>query len=239
MKKANRRQFIKQTGKAGMALAFANSLSKSFAANKPALPLQLQQQPLAYTYTALEPAIDALTMEIHYSKHASAYTKNANDAIAAEIKDNTINLEQILSSISKYSSKLRNNAGGHFNHEMFWQCMSPKPTQASAILLTAIVKRFGSMENFKTQFAEAAKTRFGSGWTWLVLDENKELKIGSTPNQDNPLMDIAELKGKPILCLDVWEHAYYLKYQQKRADYISNWWNLVNWDFVSETYSKT
>lgn len=234
MKKNNRRNFIKQTSKAGIALALANTLTKSIASDKTILPLQLQQQALPYAYNALEPAIDALTMEIHYSKHASAYTKNANDAIALEVKDTNSSLEQLLSNISKYSAKLRNNAGGHFNHEMFWQCMSPKPTQIQAALQTAINNSFGSTDNLKNQFADAAKSRFGSGWAWLILNDKNQLKISSTPNQDNPLMDIADIKGKPILCLDVWEHAYYLKYQQKRADYITNWWNVVNWDFVAK-----
>ena len=133
---------------------------------------------------------------------------------------------------------MRNNAGGHFNHEMFWQCMTPNPAsdKPTGILADSIIRDFGSLEAFKTQFNEAAKLRFGSGWAWLIKNKEGKLVISSTPNQDNPLMDVSELKGKPLLCLDVWEHAYYLRYQNKRADYIANWWKIVDWSFVEKKY---
>ncbi len=237
MKTSNsRRAFIKTTGKAGLATSIGLSILPSFRFTEKSNNLfDFKQQPLPYGYNALEPFIDGMTMEIHYSKHAAAYAKNLNDACVAE-KVDTINqnLETILQKISIYSPKMRNNGGGHYNHEFFWQCMKPGTTSnPSGKLAAAINSSFGSLEAFKTQFAEASKNRFGSGWAWLVLTPDTKLKIGSTPNQDNPLMDISELKGKPLLGLDVWEHAYYLKYQNKRPDYINNWWNLVNWDFVS------
>jgi Fe-Mn family superoxide dismutase len=237
MKKVNsRRAFIKTTGQAGLAVGIGLTVlpkfgfthfNNSFA--------NYIQQPLPYSYNALEPFIDAMTMEIHYTKHAATYTKNLNDACVAEKVDiNNTSLENLLHKISSYSTKMRNNAGGHYNHEFFWQCMkagnSTKPTGKLADMIDS---SFGSFDAFKTQFTDAGKNRFGSGWAWLVLTAENKLLIGSTPNQDNPLMDISELKGKPLLGLDVWEHAYYLKYQNKRPDYINNWWNTVNWDFVA------
>lgn len=228
----SRRKFIRNAGAAGIAVAVSPSL-QAFASDIPATGFT--QQPLPYAYAALEPVIDALTMEIHYSKHASAYAKNLNDALKAEnVNTNGKTLEDILRDISKYSGKMRNNGGGHYNHELFWKCMKPggggKP---SGKLAAAIDQSFGSFEAFKTQFTDAGKNRFGSGWAWLVLNNDKKLVVGSTPNQDNPLMNISDLKGTPLLGLDVWEHAYYLKYQNKRPDYINAWWNVVNWDFVA------
>jgi Fe-Mn family superoxide dismutase len=200
--------------------------------------INFEQQPLPYAYNALEDCIDAATMEIHYTKHAAAYAKNLNDAVLVEKVQKETSLETILASISKYSIKMRNNAGGHFNHELFWKCMQPKTTNnmPKGIVLMEIEKGFGDFASFKKLFSDAGKTRFGSGWAWLVKDETGKLKITSTANQDNPLMDLkeVEIKGSPILCLDVWEHAYYLKYQNKRADYIEQWWNLVNWNFVEK-----
>lgn len=198
------------------------------------------QESLPYSYEALENIIDSKTMEIHYSKHASAYSKNLKDAAAVENIDVKKPLEDVLVNISKYSAKVRNNGGGHYNHEMFWKCMRPKQAnnKPSGALLTAIETNFTSFDNFKTQFADAGKNRFGSGWAWLYSDKNKALKIGSTPNQDNPLMDVSDVKGFPLLGLDVWEHAYYLKYQNKRADYIDAWWNVVNWDYVSKRFGS-
>lgn len=197
-----------------------------------------EQSPLPYPYNALEEVIDARTMEIHYTKHAAAYCKNLKDAMAAEAADGKMTLENLLNKISKYSAKMRNNAGGHYNHEIFWKMMrSPSDNnQPSGKLAQAIESRFGSFEKCKVAFSEAAKGRFGSGWAWIYVDEKKNLQIGSTPNQDNPLMDISEIKGFPILGLDVWEHAYYLKYQNKRADYIENWWKTVNWDYISQRF---
>lgn len=198
------------------------------------------QTALPYAYNGLESYIDAATMEIHYSKHAAAYAKNLKEAATAEGIDMKQPLEKVLAVITKYSAKVRNNGGGHFNHELFWKCMRPlKPesrTQPAGKLAEAINRDFGSFDQFKSQFNDAAKNRFGSGWAWLYIDADKKLKTGSTANQDNPLMNISEIKGTPILGLDVWEHAYYLKYQNKRADYINNWWNLVHWEFVENLF---
>ncbi len=196
-----------------------------------------EQKPLGYGWNALEPNIDAATMEIHYSRHAAAYTKNMKDAIDAEVKGKLPPLETILGSISKYSAKMRNNAGGHYNHESFWRWMKPGGKGMSKSFQAILEQAFVSVSDLKNQFNTAAAQRFGSGWAWLVLTPQKKLMIGSTPNQDNPLMDVSELKGYPLLGLDVWEHAYYLKYQNKRADYASAWWNVVNWEEVENRYN--
>jgi len=234
----SRRQFIKQTGKASIAMA-SMPIIHTFGKFQLSQEINYIQQPLPYSYSALEPFIDAMTMEIHHTKHAAGYTKNLNDACMAENVDiKTKSIISLLESISKYSTKMRNNAGGHYNHELFWQLMKPAPATApTGALADAINKSFGSLDNFKTAFSDAAKTRFGSGWAWLIIKADNSLAVCSTPNQDNPLMDIAETKGTPILGLDVWEHAYYLKYQNKRPDYINAWWNLVNWKFVEERYN--
>jgi Fe-Mn family superoxide dismutase len=240
---AGRRKFISQSVKGGLALGIGLSAVAplvSCAAAKKTISSRLKtgfdQQPLPYAYNALEDVIDAMTMEIHYSKHAAAYSKNVKDAAAAEKVDITAPLEDVLSNISKYSAKMRNNGGGHYNHEMFWQCMRPKKenNMPSGKILEAIEKQFFSFDNFKNQFADFGKNRFGSGWAWLYINKDNALMLGSTVNQDNPLMDIAEIKGYPLLALDVWEHAYYLKYQNKRADYIDAWWKVVNWDYVQQ-----
>ena len=196
-----------------------------------------EQKPLGYGYNGLEPYIDSTTMEIHYTRHAAAYTKNMTDAMRDENISTENTLESILQNISKYSTKLRNNAGGHYNHESFWRMMTPGGKAVSATMNALIESSFGSFNDFKNQFTNAASSRFGSGWAWLYLDRQKALKIGSTPNQDNPLMDVSEIKGYPLLGLDVWEHAYYLKYQNKRADYIASWWNIVNWEEVEKRYN--
>lgn len=199
----------------------------------PVQALNFVQAQLPYDYAALEPAIDALTMEIHYSRHHSAYVKNVNDAITAEGIAYSTEAE-FFANTSKLSAKARNNGGGAWNHNFFWMVMKPGGGGApSGKVADALNGAFGSIEKFKEQFTAAAMGRFGSGWAWLVLDNGK-LKIGSTPNQDNPLMDISELKGTPILALDVWEHAYYLKYQNKRNEYVANWWSVVNWDEVGK-----
>ncbi len=233
----SRRQFIKQTGKASIAMA-SMPLMHTLGVLPINQEINFQQIPLPYAYNALEPFIDAMTMEIHHTKHAAGYTKNLNDACVAEKVDvKTTSITSLLASISKYSTKMRNNAGGHYNHELFWQSMQPAPaSMPTSSLAKAIEKSFGTFADFQKAFSEAAKNRFGSGWAWLIINEKKELAICSTANQDNPLMDIAEVKGYPLLGLDVWEHAYYLKYQNKRADYINNWWNLVNWKFVEERF---
>ena len=191
---------------------------------------------LPYAYNSLEPHIDARTMEIHHSKHHAGYTNNLNAATAGtDIERQSI--ENILANISKQSVAVRNNGGGFFNHDLFWQVMSPNGGgNPSGALLVAIENDFGSVDSFKEEFSKAAATRFGSGWAWLVKQSNGKLVVSSTPNQDNPLMDIAEVKGTPILGLDVWEHAYYLKFQNKRPDYISEFWNVVNWEEVAKRF---
>lgn len=211
------------------------SSTKKMAGSFP--PTGFGQQPLPYRYDALEDVIDARTMEIHYSKHAAAYSTALNEAVSAEAPQ-VKSTEELLANISKYSVKMRNNAGGHYNHEMFWKSMRAKRSgnKPAGKLLAAIEKTFGSFDEFKKQLAAAGTQRFGSGWAWLYFDAGKNLKIGSTPNQDNPLMNISDIKGFPVLGLDVWEHAYYLKYQNKRADYITNWWNVVNWDYIQQRY---
>lgn len=193
--------------------------------------------PLPYAYDALEPYIDKATMEIHHTKHHQAYVNNLNNAIAGNEME-SLSLEQLIASASKYPAAVRNNGGGHWNHTFFWNVMAPaKSSKPSEALLAAINSAFGNFDDFKKQFAQAGATRFGSGWAWLVKTEGG-LKVSSTPNQDNPLMDVADVKGTPILGLDVWEHAYYLKFQNRRPDYIETWWNVVNWDAVSELFNK-
>ena len=198
MKKAyNRRVFLKDSSKAALAAGIGISLIPSVVVA--ATVNEFEQQPLPYGYAALEPYIDAMTMEIHYTKHAAAYAKNLADACAAEkVNMQTTSVETLMKNISKYSIKMRNNGGGHFNHEFFWKCMKPgTANQPSGKLLASINQSFGSFESFKNAFADAGKSRFGSGWAWLVQTADGNLKIGSTPNQDNPLMDISELKGTP------------------------------------------
>lgn len=192
---------------------------------------------LPYSYDALEPYIDKMTMEIHYSKHHKAYFDNFIKAIAGT-EFEKMPIEDLFQQISKQSAIIRNNAGGFYNHCLFWESMSPNAGGApKGKLLAAIEHKFGSFVDFKTKFSDAGKTRFGSGWAWLSVDHNGELFISSTANQDNPLMDIAEQKGNPILALDVWEHAYYLKYQNKRADYVEAFWNVVDWNKVESRYN--
>ncbi|MFN8436691.1 MAG: superoxide dismutase [Cytophagales bacterium] len=193
--------------------------------------------PLPYSYDALEPHFDKMTMEIHHSKHHAAYVSNLNAELAKDSSLKNKSLEQIVSNISKYNSVVRNNAGGHYNHSFFWQLLTPKYTEPSnTSLFKALNTEFGSFDKFKEQFSNAAKNKFGSGWAWLILDFSGHLQICSTSNQDNPLMDIAETKGTPILALDVWEHAYYLKFQNKRIDYINTFWNVVNWSEAEKRY---
>ena len=248
MEASSRRKFIGDSAKAGIAVVIATQGLSSFLSScssskkvigTAAFNTGFAQQPLPYAYNALEPTIDAQTMDIHYNKHASAYSKNAKEAAAAEGVDVTKPVEDVLAKISKYSPKMRNNAGGHFNHELFWKCMKPGGNaQPTGNLLKAIEGSFTSFDEMKKQFSDAAKTRFGSGWAWLVLNNDKKLVISSTPNQDNPLMDIAEVKGLPLLGLDVWEHAYYLKYQNRRPEYVENFWKVVNWNSVAERFES-
>ncbi|MEO0273180.1 MAG: superoxide dismutase [candidate division WOR-3 bacterium] len=192
---------------------------------------------LPYPFNALEPHIDARTMEIHHGKHHNAYVTNLNNAIAGTEADN-LTIEEICKNVSKYPVAVRNNGGGHYNHSLFWTIMAPNAGGApTGALADAINATFGSFDEFKNKFSAAAAGRFGSGWAWLIVDADKKLQITSTPNQDNPLMDVAEVKGTPILGLDVWEHAYYLHYQNRRPDYIAAWWNVVNWNEVSKRFT--
>lgn len=206
--------------------------------------LQAQQEPfhkfaaLPYAYDALEPSIDKMTMEIHYDRHHRAYYNNFLAAIKGTDLEKTP-MESIFANMSAHSVAIRNNGGGYWNHEMFWKCMKPNgggvPTGK---LSDAINATFGSFDTFRKQFAEAGTKRFGSGWVWLVVGADGKLFITSTANQDNPLMNTEEKRGTPIFCLDVWEHAYYLKYQNKRGDYITNFWNVANWDYVQKLYES-
>ena len=240
----SRRKFLGNTAKAGLAFTALTSVPSYLAAKNQTSIFSpdatgFDQEPLPYAYNALEPVIDAQTMELHYSKHAAAYAKNLKEAAQAEKIDIGKPLEDVLKNVSKYSPKVRNNGGGHYNHELFWKSMKAggegKP---SGKLLAEIESAFGSFDTFKTKFSDAGKNRFGSGWAWLLVGADKKLAIGSTPNQDNPLMDVSEIKGYPLLGLDVWEHAYYLKYQNRRPDYIEAWWKVVNWDFVQKRFES-
>jgi Fe-Mn family superoxide dismutase len=243
----SRRSFIANSAKTTLAVTAAltagSSLMEACGTPKHIIGSKFNtgfaQEPLAYSYNALDKAIDGMTMEIHYTKHAAAYAVNLNDAAKNEGVDVNKPLEDVLGKISRYSAKMRNNGGGHYNHELFWKSMSPTSSEKpTGQLLTALESSFNSFDSFKTQFGDAGKNRFGSGWAWLFIDGDKKLRIGSTPNQDNPLMDISEIKGFPVLGLDVWEHAYYLRYQNKRADYIANWWKVVNWEFIQNRYTS-
>ena len=191
---------------------------------------------LPYAYDALEPYIDKMTMEIHYTKHHNGYVTNLNNAVAGTSLENKT-LEEIFKEVSKHPAAVRNNGGGTYNHTLFWTIMKKNGGgKPSGKLGDAINAAFGNFEEFKSKFSNAAATRFGSGWAWLIV-QNGKLVVTSTPNQDNPLMDVAEIKGTPILGVDVWEHAYYLKYQNRRADYLAAFWNVVNWHKVSERFA--
>ena len=239
----SRREFLATTTKAGLTVgllgtAFSDLLAQP---NQQVVGTGFTQTPLPYAYTALEPHIDARTMEIHYSKHAAAYASNLRDAAKEEGVDVAQPLEQVLGSISKFSAKMRNSGGGHYNHELFWSILG-SPTEgglpaAAGAVLKSLKTSFGSYEAFVSQFETAAKTRFGSGWAWLLVDATGKLVVSSTPNQDNPLMDLAEVKGTPILGLDVWEHAYYLHYQNRRPDYVTAFWKVVNWKAVADRFA--
>ena len=236
----SRRTFLANSAKAGLTVGILGTgISDLFGQESlPAFATGFTQQPLPYGYAALEPHIDARTMEIHYTKHAATYASNLRDAAKEEGVDTTQPLEQVLASMSKYSTKMRNNGGGHYNHELFWGILQPVGGAGPVgPLLSAIQASFGSYEAFVSQFETAAKTRFGSGWAWLLVDASGKLVVSSTPNQDNPLMDIAEVKGTPILGLDVWEHAYYLHYQNRRPDYVAAFWKVVNWNAVAARFA--
>lgn len=190
---------------------------------------------LAYSYDALEPHIDKMTMEIHHTKHHNGYVTKLNAAVdGTELEGKT--LEELMADVSSHPTAVRNNGGGHFNHSLFWSIMKGGGSSPSGEIADALNSAFGSFDSFKDDFSNAAATRFGSGWAWLIVSDGS-LAITSTPNQDNPLMDVVEKKGTPILGLDVWEHAYYLKYQNKRPEYIDNWFNVINWDEVANRYA--
>ena len=193
---------------------------------------------LPYATDGLEPHIDKQTMEIHHGKHHQAYVDNLNKAVAGTEAEN-LKIEDIIKNISKYPAAVRNNGGGHYNHSLFWEVLSPNGgTQPSGELAEAITSAFGSFDELKKKLSEAGATRFGSGWSWLSVAADGKLQVSSTPNQDSPLMDVAEVKGTPIFGIDVWEHAYYLKYQNKRPDYLAAIFNVVNWNAVAERYAK-
>lgn len=203
---------------------------------------EFSQAPLPYATDALEPSIDQQTMEIHYGRHHKAYVDNLNAQIKTYPELDKLSIEQVQAQISKYNPAVRNNGGGHFNHTFFWESMAPvgKGGEPDKALLDKINNDFGSLQAFEGKFNEAATARFGSGWAWLIVNPaSGKLEVVSTPNQDNPLMDIAEQKGTPLLALDVWEHAYYLKYQNKRADYTKAFWQVVNWNAVNARFEKT
>jgi Fe-Mn family superoxide dismutase len=235
--KNNRRQFIKNAALisvAGLAIPslLKGSTQESFISPAGLLDDFFSLPMLGYGYEELEPHIDTMTMQIHHSRHHQAYVTNLNNAMKQNNLDGSI--EDLMKNVSKYPAAVRNNGGGHWNHTFFWKEMKPNgggtPTGKIA---DAINGTFESFDKFKTAFADAAMKRFGSGWAWLVKTSDGKLVISSTPNQDNPLMDIAEVKGTPVLGIDVWEHAYYLHYQNKRADYINAWWNVVNWEYAA------
>ncbi|MEC5147230.1 superoxide dismutase [Chitinophaga sp. 212800010-3] len=236
----DKREFLKLTSLAGAAILSgplsglaASSVSGEPLFADPKAPFVLP--PLPYGYEALEPHIDKLTMEIHHDKHHAAYVKNLNDNIGSFAG---LTLEEIMRKVTDKDKAVRNNGGGHYNHSLFWTLLSPAKKTPSDKLKAAINKNFGSWEAFQTKFNDAAKTVFGSGWAWLIVTPEKKLAIINTPNQDNPLMhNIVKDKGAPILALDVWEHAYYLKHQNKRPEYIDAFWNVVNWDEVEKRYN--
>ncbi len=190
---------------------------------------------LEYAKSSLKRFIDSKTMDVHYNDHYKTYVKNLNDELSKKDYGN-IDLEEIVKKVSKYNKTIRNNAGGAFNHALFWKMLTPDKKELKGKILNKIIKEFGSLKDFKAKFEKVALKRFGSGWVWLVLTKNNTLKIMSTANQDNPLMDTIKYGGYPLLGLDLWEHAYYLKYQSKRKEYIKNFWDVVNWDFVEKLY---
>jgi Fe-Mn family superoxide dismutase len=235
----NKRTFLKTSiaGIGGLISypLFANG--KFLHSNKLLQPGEFKLPDLPYPYDALEPYIDTKTLTIHHSMHHAAYTEKFNAAVR-EAGITGKSAREILKEVSKYPVSVRNNGGGYVNHKLYWKIMSPKGGgKPEGVLLESINRDFGTFENFKNEFSDAAKKLFGSGWTWLIVSDGK-LKVTSTPNQDNPIMDIAEVQGLPILCIDIWEHSYYLKYQNRRAEYVDAFWNIINWDMVSTKFSK-
>ena len=215
----------------------AKDLGYQFALEDNAMSHPYEQKELGYAYDALEPYIDKETMEVHYSKHHAGYTSNFNKG-AEENNLGGMKLFEIFANVSSYPATIRNNGGGYYNHLLFWQLLSPDGGgQPSGDLAVAIAGEFGGFDSFKEEFNNASKTVFGSGWAWLSVSPDGKLFVSKTSNQDNPLMDVVDQNGIPILALDVWEHAYYLKYQNKRADYVENFWNVVNWPEVERRYT--
>ncbi|HEV7350678.1 superoxide dismutase [Telluribacter sp.] len=234
----NRKEFLRSL--AGTSFAFGAFTTPSISratAVAGAVAAPFKQEPLPYAFDALQPSIDKATMEIHYGKHHAGYVSNLNNAVKGTKYEN-MSLEEILKNIKGAPAAIRNNAGGHWNHSFFWDVMAPgKGGAPKGAVGDAINGQFGSFDKFKEAFGKEATGRFGSGWAWLAV-QNGKLAVGSTPNQDNPMMDVADFKGTPVLGLDVWEHAYYLKYQNKRADYVSAFWDVVNWDKVNQALAK-
>lgn len=235
----DKRTFLKKSAMLTLGGTVATSLSGSLVsamANGSKASETYILPKLGYAYDALEPYIDAMTMEIHYSKHHAGYTRKLNAALESAGLEDT-SLKDLFNNISQQPVAIRNNGGGFYNHGVFWKCMSPNGGgTAGGDVGKAIEKSFGGFDKFRDVFSKAAATRFGSGWAWLVKTKSG-LSVTSTPNQDNPLMDVADQQGFPLLGLDVWEHAYYLKYQNRRTDYISAFWNVVNWDYVNERFN--
>jgi Fe-Mn family superoxide dismutase len=230
----NRKDFLKFSAVLTAGLGISNAVSAESSVAPAYEEGSFKQQSLPYSYDALAPYVDANTMELHYSKHAAAYCKNLNSAVLQSGMPKGTTLPDLMKQISKYPPVIRNNGGGHFNHDFFWNCMQPGGSVLSDEQLLSFIQRdFGAEQTLKEKFSEAALKLFGSGWAWMILDAQQKLQIVTTPNQDNPLMDIVPTKGTPLLALDVWEHAYYLHYQNRRAEYISNWWNIVNWKWVA------
>lgn len=245
-----KRNFLKSIGALGL-FSIVNKTSlkamspdPGFSTIEPLLPLadQYTLPPLGYSFDALEPHIDAKTMEIHHDRHHNAYVANLNKEMTTNAAAAKLSLEAIFANMAKYSPAIRNNGGGHYNHSLFWKLLkansSMTATSPNGELATAINGAFKDLANFKDLMNKAGTGRFGSGWSWLVINSAGKLAIGSTPNQDNPLMSVSEFKGYPLLGIDVWEHAYYLKYQNKRADYLTAIWNVINWDEVAKRYSE-
>lgn len=245
----NKREFLKRSAILGagtmIAPSIASSCMNSSAANGATASLvavnpegKFIQPELGYAFDALEPHIDAQTMELHYGKHHAGYTRKFNEDLEHETFHST-DIYKIFSTVSNFGARVRNNGGGYFNHNLYWKFMSPDGGgEPSGDLAKAITDTFGSFQQFKDLFSTTAASQFGSGWGWLILDEEGTLQVTSTPNQDNPLMDVAEVQGKPLLNVDVWEHAYYLNYQNKRTSYIEAYWNVIDWDFVAELYKE-
>ncbi len=231
-----RRNFIKLAGMGVATTLLTPTLAHCISATKNSFEGHKFEE-LSYAYNALEPYIDATTMELHYSKHHQGYYNKFMKAIADTELEKTP-MHEIFAEITKYNSAVQNNGGGYYNHALFWKNLSPVGGSPSTELEKAINEAFGSMDEFKSQFSTQAKTQFGSGWAWLVLNKENKLEVGNTPNQDNPLMPTSDIKGIPLIAFDVWEHAYYLNYQNKRGDYINAFWNIINWNEVNARYQN-